>query len=53
MFSFLNQVQDKFCLELSDEEAVRHMQALIDESVNALFALVVEQFHKVAQYWRK
>lgn len=47
------QVQDKFCLDLSDEEAVRHMQGLIDESVNALFAVVVEQIHRVAQYWRK
>lgn len=49
----VKKVQDKFCLDLSDEEAVRHMQGLIDESVNALFAVVVEQFHRVAQYWRK
>lgn len=46
-------VQDKFLLELSDEEAVRNMQALIDESVSALFAAVIETMHKFAQYWRK
>lgn len=43
------QVQDKFRLDLSDEEAVHYMQSLIDESVHALFAAVVEQIHKFAQ----
>uniref|UniRef100_A0A672FV96 Phosphatidylinositol 3-kinase catalytic subunit type 3 n=1 Tax=Salarias fasciatus TaxID=181472 RepID=A0A672FV96_SALFA len=47
------QVQDKFRLDLSDEEAVHYMQSLIDESVGALFAAVVEQIHKFAQYWRR
>ncbi|KAI8479545.1 Phosphatidylinositol 3-kinase catalytic subunit type 3, partial [Branchiostoma belcheri] len=42
-------VQDKFRLDLNDEEAVHYMQTLIDESVGALFAVVVEQFHKFAQ----
>uniref|UniRef100_A0A2K6GM54 Phosphatidylinositol 3-kinase catalytic subunit type 3 n=2 Tax=Propithecus coquereli TaxID=379532 RepID=A0A2K6GM54_PROCO len=42
-------VQDKFRLDLSDEEAVHYMQSLIDESVHALFAAVVEQIHKFAQ----
>jgi hypothetical protein len=36
-------------LDLSDEEAVHYMQSLIDESVGALFAAVVEQIHKFAQ----
>lgn len=45
----LFQVQDKFRLDLSDEEAVHYMQSLIDESVHALFAAVVEQIHKFAQ----
>lgn len=43
------QVQDKFRLDLSDEEAVHYMQSLIDESVHALFAAMVEQIHKFAQ----
>lgn len=42
-------MQDKFRLDLSDEEAVHYMQSLIDESVHALFAAVVEQIHKFAQ----
>ena len=36
-------------MDLSDEEAVHYMQSLIDESVHALFAAVVEQIHKFAQ----
>lgn len=46
---YFSQVQDKFRLDLSDEEAVHYMQSLIDESVGALFAAVVEQIHKFAQ----
>ncbi|TRY87681.1 hypothetical protein DNTS_013624 [Danionella cerebrum] len=49
----VKKVQDKFRLDLSDEEAVHYMQGLIDESVGALFAAVVEQIHKFAQYWRR
>uniref|UniRef100_A0A2K6CJN5 Phosphatidylinositol 3-kinase catalytic subunit type 3 n=1 Tax=Macaca nemestrina TaxID=9545 RepID=A0A2K6CJN5_MACNE len=45
----VKKVQDKFRLDLSDEEAVHYMQSLIDESVHALFAAVVEQIHK----WRR
>uniref|UniRef100_A0A8C0M3U7 Phosphatidylinositol 3-kinase catalytic subunit type 3 n=1 Tax=Canis lupus familiaris TaxID=9615 RepID=A0A8C0M3U7_CANLF len=45
----VKKVQDKFRLDLSDEEAVHYMQSLIDESVHALFAAVVEQIHKFAQ----
>ncbi|KAG7241549.1 hypothetical protein INR49_025469 [Caranx melampygus] len=41
----VKKVQDKFRLDLSDEEAVHYMQSLIDESVGALFAAVVEQIH--------
>uniref|UniRef100_A0A8C7FQC8 Phosphatidylinositol 3-kinase catalytic subunit type 3 n=1 Tax=Oncorhynchus kisutch TaxID=8019 RepID=A0A8C7FQC8_ONCKI len=48
-YSVSSQVQDKFRLDLSDEEAVHYMQSLIDESVGALFAAVVEQIHKFAQ----
>uniref|UniRef100_UPI00358EFBFA phosphatidylinositol 3-kinase catalytic subunit type 3 isoform X2 n=1 Tax=Myxine glutinosa TaxID=7769 RepID=UPI00358EFBFA len=49
----VKKVQDKFRLDLSDEEAVLYMQNLIDDSVGALFAAVVEQIHKFAQYWRR
>jgi phosphatidylinositol 3-kinase len=46
-------VQDKFCLHLTEEQAVQFFQSLIDESVNAQFAVMVEKIHKWAQYWRK
>lgn len=52
LFLWVFQVQDKFRLDLSDEEAVHYMQSLIDESVGALFAAVVEQIHKFAQVCR-
>jgi len=42
-------VQDKFRLDLSDEEAVQYLQALIDESVNAIMASLAEHIHKWAQ----
>lgn len=47
------QVKDKFCLEFNEEEAVQHLQSLIDESVTAVMAVFVERIHKWAQYWRK
>jgi len=43
------QVQDKFRLDLTDEQAVQYMQSLIDVSVTATFAALVEQMHKFAQ----
>jgi len=43
------QVQDKFRLDLTDEQAVQYMQSLIDVSVTATFAALVEQMHKLAQ----
>ncbi|KAI9291368.1 phosphatidylinositol 3-kinase [Neoconidiobolus thromboides FSU 785] len=46
-------VQEKFCLEMSDEEAIQHFQTLVNESVSALFPQVIETIHKWAQYWRK
>uniref|UniRef100_A0A8C6Z2X2 Phosphatidylinositol 3-kinase catalytic subunit type 3 n=1 Tax=Nothoprocta perdicaria TaxID=30464 RepID=A0A8C6Z2X2_NOTPE len=42
----VKKVQDKFRLDLSDEEAVHYMQSLIDESVHALFAAVL------LRWWR-
>ena len=43
------QVRDKFHLELSEEEAIRVLQNLIDDSVNAIFAVLLERAHKMAQ----
>ncbi|XP_048484610.1 phosphatidylinositol 3-kinase catalytic subunit type 3-like [Plutella xylostella] len=49
----VKKVQDKLRLDLGDEEAVHYLQNLIDMSVTAVMAVLVEQFHKFAQYWRK
>lgn len=46
-------VQEKFRLDMGDEEAVRHLQSLLDTSVSAMFPAMVEQLHKFAQYWKK
>ena len=49
----VRKVQDKFRLDLNDEEALHYMQNLIDVSATAVMAALVEHLHKIAQYWRK
>lgn len=44
-------VQDKFRLDLTDEQAVQYIQGVIDVSVTATFAPFVEQMHKLTQVW--
>ena len=48
----VRKVQDKFKLELSDEEAVQYMQKMIDVSATAVMAAVVERIHRLAQFLR-
>lgn len=45
----VKKVQDKFRLDLSEEEAVHFIQGLIEESATAVMASLVEQVHKFAQ----
>ncbi|KAH6583343.1 hypothetical protein BASA61_007522 [Batrachochytrium salamandrivorans] len=45
-------VQERFRLDLNDEEAIQFIQALVIESIGAFFPQVMEQLHKVAQLWR-
>lgn len=49
----VKKVQDKLRLDLSDEEAVHYVHNLLDLSITAVMAVLVEQLHKFAQYWRK
>lgn len=49
----VKKIEDNLKLQLNDEEAVQHIQSLIDVSVSAFMPLLVEQIHKFAQYWRK
>lgn len=45
-------VEEKFMLDMSDEEAVLHFQTLIDDSVSAVLPVVIDRLHSMAQYWR-
>ncbi|ESP05458.1 hypothetical protein LOTGIDRAFT_181298 [Lottia gigantea] len=49
----VKKVQEKFVLHYTDEEAVQYIQSLIDVSTSAMMPALVEQLHKMAQYWRK
>jgi len=49
----VKKVQDKLRLDLTDEEAVHYVHNLLDLSVTAVMAVLVEHLHKFAQYWRK
>ncbi|KAJ1455194.1 hypothetical protein M885DRAFT_219886 [Pelagophyceae sp. CCMP2097] len=48
----LQKFQDRFRLDLSDEDAERFFLSLINESLNALVPVVLERFHKIA-VWMK
>ncbi|KAJ8985788.1 hypothetical protein NQ317_014442 [Molorchus minor] len=43
----VRKVQDKFRLDLGEEEAVHYIQNLIETSVTAVMAAIVEQLHKI------
>ena len=47
----LLQVQDRFQLEKTDEEAGQSFQKLMTDSVTALFPRLSEKIHKWKQYW--
>lgn len=48
----IEKVQEKFCLDMSEEEAILHFQSLINDSVNAFLPVVIDRLHSLAQYWR-
>lgn len=48
----VEKVQDKFALEMTEEEAILHFQNLIIDSVNAFLPVVIDALHSLAQYWR-
>ncbi|KAI9758755.1 MAG: nuclear protein [Chaenotheca gracillima] len=45
-------VKERFHLEMSEEEAIRHFEALINDSVNAIFPVVIDRLHGMIQNWR-
>lgn len=48
----VHKVEERFCLEMSEEEAILHFQSLINDSVNAFLPMVIDRLHSLAQYWR-
>ncbi|CCD25991.2 phosphatidylinositol 3-kinase VPS34 NDAI_0G02160 [Naumovozyma dairenensis CBS 421] len=45
-------VQERFNLDMSEEDATIHFQTLINGSLNALLPIVIDHLHNLAQYWR-
>ena len=43
---------DEYIVELDDEEAIKHMQNMIDQSVTSFMTRVAEFQHSIAQ-WAK
>jgi phosphatidylinositol 3-kinase len=48
----LMKLQEKFQLELNEEEAIKFMQSVIDESKNAILAQFFEAGHRWGQYFK-
>eukprot|EP00095_Tigriopus_kingsejongensis_P011227 snap_masked-scaffold836_size90567-processed-gene-0.9 protein:Tk11227 transcript:snap_masked-scaffold836_size90567-processed-gene-0.9-mRNA-1 annotation:"phosphatidylinositol 3-kinase catalytic subunit type 3" len=48
----VRKVQDRFMLDLNDEEAVRCMQNVIEISASAVMPMLVDGIHKFAQFLR-
>lgn len=46
-------VKERFCLELSDEEAIKHFTMLIEDSMNSMLPVLMDHFHLIAQRWRR
>ena len=49
----LEKLVEKFCLNESDEAAEKHFLGILEESVNALFAVISDRIHVWAGYFRK
>lgn len=45
-------VKERFHLEMTEEEAIRHFEQLISDSVNAVFGVVIDRLHDFVQGWR-
>ncbi|KAH7106460.1 phosphatidylinositol 3-kinase [Auriculariales sp. MPI-PUGE-AT-0066] len=44
------QLMDKFRLDLSEEDAIKHFEALLNET--SYFTVLVDRIHDVVQYWK-
>ena len=48
----IEKVEEKFRIDLTEEEAIVHFQNLITDSVQAFLPVVIDKLHSLAQYWR-
>ncbi|KAI9706856.1 MAG: Phosphatidylinositol (PI) 3-kinase [Bogoriella megaspora] len=48
----VQKVMERFHLEMSEEEAERHFEGLIGDSVNAVLPVVIDRLHGLVQNWR-
>ncbi|KAL0579966.1 Phosphatidylinositol (PI) 3-kinase [Marasmius crinis-equi] len=44
------QIREKFRLDLTEEEAIKHFETLLNET--SYFTAVLDKIHDIAQYWR-
>ncbi|KXX80894.1 Phosphatidylinositol 3-kinase catalytic subunit type 3 [Madurella mycetomatis] len=45
-------VKERFHLELSEEEAIRHLERIMDDNLNALVPVVIDKLHELVQAFR-
>jgi len=45
-------VKERFHLEMSEEDAIRHFDTLIEDSSNAIFPVVIDRIHGLVQHFR-
>lgn len=48
----VGKVRERFHLEVSEEEAVRLLDQVLADSVNAVFGVVIDRLHEFVQGWR-
>ncbi|POS86878.1 phosphatidylinositol 3-kinase-like protein [Erysiphe pulchra] len=45
-------VKERFHMEMSEEEAIRHFDTLIEDSSSAIFPVVIDRLHGLVQHFR-
>ncbi|CAB93847.1 Phosphatidylinositol 3-kinase vps34 [Schizosaccharomyces pombe] len=45
-------VKERFCLQMSESDAIKYFEQLINDSVSALFPQIIDRMHNLAQYMR-
>jgi phosphatidylinositol 3-kinase len=48
----VGKVRERFYLDVSEEEAVRALDQVLADSVNAVFGVVIDRLHEFVQGWR-